>query len=427
MATLVHEANGTHRIAFVDRNKRRRTIRLGKMAKSAARKIKIRIEELNAATITRMAPDDDTSRWVASLGDVLVKKLVKVGLIAPRQPVNSTSLANFLAGYLARRQENKPASRIVWGQVIRDLNAYFGDQKELKTVTPADALDFKAHLQGRKLAAATISKRLQHARMFFADALHRELIVKNPFIDVKMAAPIDLSQRHYVERATTERILAACDPTWRAIVALARYGGLRCPSEVLSLKWTDINWVTGRMNVFSPKLEHHAFRAHRQVPLFPRLREILAESKSLANAGHEYVINNGYREAALRAEKGWANANLRTQFERILGRAEIETWPGLFHALRSSCETEPAKDFPIHVVASWLGNTPAIAAKHYLLVRSCDFDAAIEGDTKNVAQKAAQSATVLGRREQQTEYTETKIPRDLRGVTSHDDQCTNGG
>ena len=34
----------------------------------------------------------------------------------------------------------------------------------------------------------------------------------------------------------TEQILEVCNTTWRTIVALARYGGLRCPSEVLSLQ-----------------------------------------------------------------------------------------------------------------------------------------------------------------------------------------------
>ena len=29
---------------------------------------------------------------------------------------------------------------------------------------------------------------------------------------------------------------------WRCIIGLSRFGGLRCPSEVLSLKWQDIDW-----------------------------------------------------------------------------------------------------------------------------------------------------------------------------------------
>ena len=32
-----------------------------------------------------------------------------------------------------------------------------------------------------------------------------------------------------------------------------------------------------------------------------------------------------------------------------------ESWPRLFHNLRSSCETELMERFPVHVVARWMG------------------------------------------------------------------------
>ena len=66
----------------------------------------------------------------------------------------------------------------------------------------------------------------------------------------------------------------ACPNTdWRTIVALCRYGGLRCPSEVLTLKWADVDWEHGRFRVHSPKTEHHPGKEVREVPLFPELRE----------------------------------------------------------------------------------------------------------------------------------------------------------
>ena len=44
--------------------------------------------------------------------------------------------------------------------------------------------------------------------------------------------------------------------------------------------------------------------------------------------------------------------------------------------MRASRETELAKEYPIHVVTAWLGNTPRIALKHYLQVTDADFDRA---------------------------------------------------
>ncbi len=72
--------------------------------------------------------------------------------------------------------------------------------------------------------------------------------------------------------------------------------------------------------------------------------------------------------------------NLRTQLLRILKKAKIGPWPKLFQNLRSSRETELMKEFPIHVVCGWLGNTPKVAIKHYTQVTDEDFRKANGGD-----------------------------------------------
>ena len=72
--------------------------------------------------------------------------------------------------------------------------------------------------------------------------------------------------------------------------------------------------------------------------MFPELRSILEEAFELAPDGAEYVVDAKFRRAAMTA-KGWANANLRTTFNKIVRRAGIQPWPRLFHNLRASRET----------------------------------------------------------------------------------------
>lgn len=60
--------------------------------------------------------------------------------------------------------------------------------------------------------------------------------------------------------------------------------------------------------------------------------------------------------------------NLRTQLVRIIEDAGLKAWPKLFQNLRSTRETELMENFPAHVVCAWMGNTPKVAAKHYLQV-----------------------------------------------------------
>ena len=153
---------------------------------------------------------------------------------------------------------------------------------------------------------------------------------------------------------------------WRLLFALARFGGLRVPSEPLGLQWGDVDWERNRITVHSPKTEHHEGGESRQVPIFPELRPYLEEVFEQAEPGTEWIITR-YRDS---------NANLRTQFERIIRKAGLSPWPKLWQNLRSTRETELAESTPLHVVCAWIGNSRAVAAKHYLQVRDEDFDRA---------------------------------------------------
>ena len=71
-------------------------------------------------------------------------------------------------------------------------------------------------------------------------ARKHKLIESNPFADVSASAVNQQDRQRFILREDTDKLLAVCNPTWRTIVALCRYGGLRCPSEVLSLRWDGV-------------------------------------------------------------------------------------------------------------------------------------------------------------------------------------------
>lgn len=173
-------------------------------------------------------------------------------------------------------------------------------------------------------------------------------------------------------------MLACPDAQWRLILALCRYGGLRCPSEVLTLRWGDIDRDQKRFTVASPKTRKQG-KPYRVVPLFPELERYVAEAFDAAEEGDEFCITR-YRSQ---------DVNLRTQLLKILRRAGVEPWERLFQNLRSSRETELVNEFPLHVVTAWLGNTPRVAVKHYLQVTADDYAKAVAG----VDQKPSESGS----------------------------------
>jgi hypothetical protein len=74
-----------------------------------------------------------------------------------------------------------------------------------------------------------------------------------------------------------------------------------------------------------------------------------------AGPGTEHVIT-AYRDT---------KQNLRTQFERIARRAGVAMWPKPFDNMRASRESELMREYDLATVCKWIGNSPAIAARHY--------------------------------------------------------------
>jgi len=383
MASISSAPNGRRVIQFSLGGGRRQSIRLGKMPMKAAETVKVRVEHLVVAKMTGSAVEPETARWLTGLDDALHEKLAKVDLVVPRK---KSTLAEFVTGYVASRTNVKPATKEIWRQGERGLVNNMGGDRPLGSITPGDADRYKFAMIAQKLASFTILKRLQFARMIFRAAIRDRLITENPFAEVSIKAGME-DRRRFIGHDQIDRILAVCPPDWRTIIALARYGGLRCPSEVLSLRWIDIHWDTERITVRSPKTEHHIGKASREIPLFPELKPILAEAQELAERGAEYVVGGNYRDAC-QSPIGWRNINLRTQFLRILNRAGIDPWPRLFHNLRSSRQTELADRFPTHIVCRWLGNSEDVAKEHYLQTTDEHFARAASGALQNPVQHA---------------------------------------
>ncbi len=271
-------------------------------------------DALVSGSITGHAPADETSRWLAGLDDTLFDKLARVGLVKAR---GSVGLKAFLDIYIESRTDIKPLTRMNLEQARRHMLVYFDDNRPLRDIESADAEDYRLHLVKAGLADNTVRRLIGRAKQFFNAGVRRGLIRSNPFDGIAASVKGNPDRFHFISADDAEKIIAACpDNQWRMIFVLARYGGLRCPSEVLSLTWGDIDWEHNRIRVPSPKTEHLPGGASRAIPLFPELLLHLREGFELAEPGTEHVITR-YRETT---------TNMRTQLLRIIRRAGLEPW-----------------------------------------------------------------------------------------------------
>jgi integrase len=233
------------------------------------------------------------------------------------------------------------------------LVKYFGADRRIDNITVGEAKDWRIWLLDH-LAEETTNRTCAYAIQFFNDAVDRELISKNPFAKLSAQPKGNPDRYYFLKPADAEKVLAAC-PTneWKLIFALCRWGGLRCPSELVRLRWCDVNFETGRMNVHNQKTKRHK-KLTRQVPIFVELRPCLEKMRAM-NPDDFWVVPKVRNP----------NANLRSQLERFIKRAGLKPWEKLFQNLRSTRETELYEIYPSHVVCDWLGNSKRVADRHY--------------------------------------------------------------
>ena len=388
---------------------KRKSIWLGTMPKRDVTTWKHHVEELVTAKMQNgRAPYEETSRWIMGLDVSLHRKLVKVGLAEPREEEKLAAIVTlgaFVNGYISERDNVKEGTAIMYDQVRGCLVDYFGADKPLDKITSGDAEDWRRYLTrpkkegGKGLGENTARRRCGIAKQFFAAAIDHEHITRNPFAKMAKLA-VGAKSKCFVTREDADEILKACPHAqWRLLFALSRFGGLRCPSEHLALRWGGIDWERGRITVRSPKTKHHEGKAMRVMPLFPELRPYLQAALDELLADFDPKLQRLSEQPVITMRRH-RKTNYRQQLERIALKAGVKPWPAAFNSLRSTRETELMECYPSHVVCAWMGHTQAVASKHYLQVTDDHFAAAAAEPTgtlqipmQSVADRTGQSGT----------------------------------
>jgi len=378
MASVVTYDGGLRKVTFsFSASGQRHAVRLGRVSMRVAESWKARIEALVSDKLAHCPHNPELAAWLGALDEKMLARLRAVGL-ADGVGTAVVSLGEFLERAFETLSP-KQSTRTFYGHTRRNLEERFGAGRMLGTIATADADDWRAWLlSDQKLSAATVARRVIAARTLWNKAVRWRLVGENPFVGVRGGEQSNEARKVFIPRASIDAIMAAAPSAeWRALIALARYGGLRTPSEPFELRWGDIDFERGTIRVRCPKLEHRGERfASRTIPLFPELQKPLLDLFAAGDAEAEYLFGNW------RARR----TNVGTHFARIVERAGLKPWPRLLQNLRASRESELMREYDLATVCRWIGNSPAVAARHY--ATSIDLDA----DFKRAAGKEYQKA-----------------------------------
>jgi integrase len=384
MASISTDANGNRTILFFGVREKREVIYLAKTPLKVVKGIKSNIESLVAGLKANLPMDGQVAQWISGLDDGLRSRLADMQLIERQTDKKTTTLGEFIDSYHAKRTDWKPNSLKNHQQCKGWILDYFGSDRNVREITTIDADDFRRHLSNH-LAEDWVRRLCGFARQYFSAM--GKMIESNPFGKMKNIAMKGNDERYFfMDNALTMKVMQAmADDEWRLVFGLCRYAGFRCPSEHGALHWHEIDWKKGKITFISPKT------GKRSLPLFPELIPLL---KAMPKKG-EKVFPDYTPET-----------NLRHHFMCQLLKAKIEPWPKIFQNLRSTRETELMETFPAHVVCAWLGNTEAVAKKHYLQVTDDHFRRA-------TAQNTEQKITLDSTSRVNAKITKTTKSRDL--------------
>lgn len=367
----------------------RKTIRLPGFTANQVKTVKRHVRSLNASRIGNLPVEEETARWLSGVSGWLRDKLVENGLVGTTAKQPQTKLGEFLREFMQNREGLAKTDNLASGTLKPDyltvacLTDFFGDDKALSDISEGDAFDFydwllveggrpikrcgsEIVIRSRKpLYVSTVQKRCSIASKFFRQAARKKLIDENPFDEVPKG-DIPATDNEYVRADDARRVLAQLpDSQWQLLFGLARWGGLRVGSEPRQLQWEHIDWESQKILIHAPKTKRYIGKEKRLMPLFPELLPLLRAWQSKSSKTEPYVLP---------LLIGRTDSSLRDTMHRAIKTAELPIWANLWRSLRSTRQTElEDQGIPTHVVCNWMGNSPKVAAKHYLKVHEEHF------------------------------------------------------
>lgn len=363
MATLSKKGKGTFEIQFKDAGGIRKTVYLGrKYTERTATDLKGIVEKLLVCQANSADLDKRATVWLETASQEIQCKLAGVGLIVV--PERKTLKELWDAFLECKSKHVKESTMTLYVQVQNRFLNFFKATETLDVLNKERMADWKRQLQS-ELAGPSVASYLKQAKSCLTWAVKQGWIEKSPLDGIGRGSFTNRKKDRMIAMSEYHRLLDACPcKDWRCTIALARIGGLRAPSEVVRLRWSDVNWEHGCFFVRSSKTEHHEGKANRTVPLFPELKD---ELEGLffdpASEKKEYVINRFRR----------SGQNLGTLFDDIVARAGLSEIQRPFDNMRMTRSNEVLREFGPELESKWIGHSRRVMAEHYFADTAADY------------------------------------------------------
>jgi integrase len=301
---------------------------------------------------------------IHSLPERLRKSLDRQGLLGGHVGVN---LETLITAFLETKKGMSQDTQNTYTRQFNFLLEHFGKERKISSIDTASCLRFKAD----KLSfysPASLCMALRRYRSLFTFAVDSFWLERNPFNTIKGGKENNDKRQVYIPRETILNVIHHCNNTRdKLLLALARFGGLRIPSEIKHMRYSDFTDKTIRIH---PDTKTGA----REIPLF---RDIQSFYNALVSEqGREFNPSD-----LIFPELG----DFHRRIDRAIERSGEERWQKKFINLRSSCTTDlESQGLSEKTLDCIFGNSAAIRKKHYVqFLKDKEFSRLLQADSQS--------------------------------------------
>ena len=235
-----------------------------------------------------------------------------------KRPVKIT-FGEFGTRYMNHAKVNK-RSWLRDEQMLGHLKRFFGNERQLSDILPADIEGYKAHRRP-VVSGSTVNREMALLKRMFNLAIEWDLFLgQNPFRKVQFFREFNTGLR-VLSPEEEEKLLQNAAPYVQDLIRFALNTGLRV-GEIFSLRWENVDWAKNILNVFALKTQKI-----RAIPFNGESRKVL-EYWGLGKR-NEFVFYN--------PETGKPFVDLKAGFKLACKKAGVEgvTWHTLRHTFAS--------------------------------------------------------------------------------------------
>lgn len=359
MASLTYETKtrtGYRLRAYEPGNSARRfSVWLGDVSPREAETAKRHIEAVIESQLLGTPMPGETQRWLAKVPDGLRRKLAP--MLGAAKSVDEAVKA--FEHYLW--QNKKDSTQRNYSRTLAMLSDNFG-RRQMRSLA-GEEID--AWVGSINVSANTCAKYTRHLAAFFNWCKLQRWVDD---LQLRGSRAVGVGKKRFLEDAELQKWIDAfrAEPQMYAALAVSRWLGLRVPSELVTLTKSSVDWDAKSVTVIDSKRSIRSSRAPpvtRECPLFPELvpyLELIWDGDGLpTDPLLPMVAAMGGDAFVARCDEARERLNL--------------VWPRLFTSVRATRETELIRRFGIKAACDWIGNSPAVAMKHYEQVMQDDW------------------------------------------------------